>query len=169
MYEWAYHNLINPHIMKTTNKKTLILCRIKEHYGFKTDVELADFLGIKRSTLSNWTKRDSIDYDLIFSKCEHVNINWLLFGIIEQGDEASETNQKIKSQAVAAADDDIEEMNAKENSIHKNSLIIRELFDRLQLQSEEIGRLKSKVKSLSTLLTTTKGNLSTDMKYAWAT
>lgn len=60
--------------------KSLILNRIKKHYNFTTDIELADFLGISKSTLSNWYKRNSIDYDLLFSKCELVDKNWLLTG-----------------------------------------------------------------------------------------
>lgn len=58
--------------------KTLILNRIKEHYNFTTDTELADFLGINKSTLSNWYKRNSLDYDLVFTKCEQIDKNWLL-------------------------------------------------------------------------------------------
>ena len=60
--------------------KGAILARIKEYYSFNTDTDLADFLGIQRSTLSNWVKRDSIDYDLVFSKCKQIDKNWLLTG-----------------------------------------------------------------------------------------
>ncbi len=60
--------------------KELILNRIKEAYNFKNSAELADFLGIARNTLTNWYKRNSIDYDLVFSKCEHLNIDWLITG-----------------------------------------------------------------------------------------
>jgi len=60
--------------------KSVILGRIKEYCKFSTDTELADFLGIQRSTLSNWVKRNSIDYDLVFSKCENIDKNWLLTG-----------------------------------------------------------------------------------------
>jgi uncharacterized coiled-coil protein SlyX len=60
--------------------KSAILARIKEYYGFNTDIDLANFLGIQRSTVSNWVKRNSIDYDLVFSKCVHMDKNWLLNG-----------------------------------------------------------------------------------------
>lgn len=66
--------------MKTSTDKTLILNRFKEAKNFSTDIELADFLGISKSTLSNWYKRNSIDYDLLFSKCEQIDMNWLLSG-----------------------------------------------------------------------------------------
>ena len=38
--------------------KKLILNRIKEYNNFKTDKELADFLTISKSTLSNWYNRN---------------------------------------------------------------------------------------------------------------
>lgn len=60
--------------------KSLILNRLKETKKFKTDTELANFLGISKSTLSNWYTRNSIDYDLLFSKCEQINIDWLITG-----------------------------------------------------------------------------------------
>lgn len=60
--------------------KELILKRIKEAENLVSDKELADFLEISKSTLSNWYKRNSIDYDLVFSKCEHINKEWLLSG-----------------------------------------------------------------------------------------
>lgn len=60
--------------------KRLIINRIKKANNFSTDTELANFLGIKKSTLSNWYTRNTIDYDLVFSKCEHLNLDWLVYG-----------------------------------------------------------------------------------------
>ena len=61
--------------------KRLILNRIKEFKNFKTDLELANFLQISKSTLSNWYSRNSIDFDLLFSKCElDIDLNWLITG-----------------------------------------------------------------------------------------
>lgn len=61
--------------------KSLILNRLKSAKKFSTDTELANFLNIRRSTLSNWYSRNSIDYDLLFSKCENdMDMNWLLTG-----------------------------------------------------------------------------------------
>jgi|SRR5690606_5573934 len=64
--------------MRINNDKTLILNKIKLHYGFKSDAEFARFLGIKANSLSNWYKRNTIDYDLVFTKCEDINLEWLL-------------------------------------------------------------------------------------------
>lgn len=66
--------------MKTFYSKQDILNRLKEAYNIQKDIELANLLGISKSTLSNWVSRDSLDYDKVFSKCEHINIDWLLTG-----------------------------------------------------------------------------------------
>lgn len=58
--------------------KSLILSRIKSHYDLKSNADLARFLGIAPNTVSNWYTRNSIDYELIFSKCEDLDLNSLL-------------------------------------------------------------------------------------------
>lgn len=62
--------------------KKAVLSRIKEAYSFKSDKQLADFLGIKKSTLSNWQSDDKrgINIELIFSKCEQLSPEWILYG-----------------------------------------------------------------------------------------
>ena len=66
--------------MKTFYSKQDVLNRLKEAYNIQKDTDLAGLLGISKSTLSNWVSRDSLDYDKVFSKCEHINIDWLLTG-----------------------------------------------------------------------------------------
>lgn len=65
--------------MKTISSKD-ILDRLKEALLIDTDTELADCLGIKKATLSNWRNRNSIDLPLVFSICEQINIDWLITG-----------------------------------------------------------------------------------------
>ncbi len=60
--------------------KTLILNKIKNHYNFRKDSELAKHLGISPQTLSNWKKRNSYDPQLIYTKCSEINPEWLLTG-----------------------------------------------------------------------------------------
>lgn len=67
--------------MKTNLKIDSILGRLKEALEISSDAELSRFLDVSKSTLSNWKKRGSIDYDLLFSKCEHISKDWLLTGI----------------------------------------------------------------------------------------
>lgn len=60
--------------------KSKIIREIKLYLGFKNDTELADFLGIKQNTLSTWKSRNTMDYDLVISKCDFIDANWLLTG-----------------------------------------------------------------------------------------
>ncbi|MGJ1328514.1 LexA family transcriptional regulator [Sphingobacterium multivorum] len=60
--------------------KSLILNKIKDHLKIVNDKDFATFLGIKQNTLSTWKSRNSIDYDLIISKCDFINGDWLLTG-----------------------------------------------------------------------------------------
>lgn len=57
-----------------------IVKRAKLAKGFKTDSELAAFLSISRSTLSNWNARNSIDFPLLLGRLDDVDYNWLLTG-----------------------------------------------------------------------------------------
>ena len=47
-----------------------IIKRAKLAKEFKTDSELAAFLGISRSTLSNWNARNSIDFPLLLGSLD---------------------------------------------------------------------------------------------------
>jgi hypothetical protein len=66
--------------MKNKIDKSLILSRIKSHYGIKKDGDFAVFLNISQATLSNWHSRNTFDAELIISKCENIDANWLLTG-----------------------------------------------------------------------------------------
>jgi hypothetical protein len=60
--------------------KNLIVRDIKKHLGFKKDVDFAKYLGIKPNVLSNWKKRNAFDVDILITKCEFLNIEWLMTG-----------------------------------------------------------------------------------------
>ena len=60
---------------------SLILSRIKEHYNVNNDAELARFLGVPPTTLSNWKSRKTLNWVLIFQKCEEMDFNILIKGI----------------------------------------------------------------------------------------
>lgn len=62
--------------METKN----IIERAKKALGLNSDLALAELLGISKSTLSNWKARNTLDYDVLFSKCGHVDLNWLIRG-----------------------------------------------------------------------------------------
>ena len=60
--------------------KAPILERIKQLYNLKKESDLAKFLGVKPNTISNWYSRNSIDIDLIITKCKNANLDWILTG-----------------------------------------------------------------------------------------
>lgn len=60
--------------------KTAVLDRIKDLYRLNKKVDLANFLGIPTNTLSNWYSRDTLDLDIIYTKCEGADFNYLLTG-----------------------------------------------------------------------------------------
>ncbi len=57
-----------------------ILHRVKDAYKLRTDTELAEFLGVQQSTVATWKRRESYNLELIISKCNEMNLNWLLHG-----------------------------------------------------------------------------------------
>ncbi len=57
-----------------------ILNRAKVALNVTSDMQLAETLGVNKSTLSNWKSRNSIDFAILFTKCKHVNYNWLING-----------------------------------------------------------------------------------------
>lgn len=65
--------------MKTIFSKDVIE-RLKVAMNIHSDNALAQMLGITKGTLSNWKSRNSLDFNLVFSKCGHVSMDWLITG-----------------------------------------------------------------------------------------
>ena len=68
-----------------------IINRIKEFYGFKKDIELADFLGVQPNTIATWKVRNSVNMRTIISKCRGINMDYVLgdsdsFHVEEEGE-----------------------------------------------------------------------------------
>ena len=61
--------------------KSLMLNEIKEHLKIKKDVDFAEFLGIKQTTLSAWRSRNAFDERILYEKCKDLNYGWLMTGI----------------------------------------------------------------------------------------
>lgn len=116
-----------------------ILNRLKSALSVSTDTELADLLGIKKATLSNWRNRNSIDLPLVFSFCERINIDWLMTG------DGNMLKQEEKSNLIAAEPD--QKYKAESTPIVENAMIERFLMQIKDL-AEEIGRLKERIKQL---------------------
>lgn len=65
--------------MKILSSKEIIE-RLKIGLELSSDNALADTLGVSKTTLSNWKSRNSLDFPLVFSLCEHISLDWLLTG-----------------------------------------------------------------------------------------
>lgn len=76
-----------------------ILQSIKDYKGFKTNAELAEFLGVGRSAISNWIARGKMDESLIMEKIPEIRPEFLRSGqfpMTEQNDIINILLQKIE-------------------------------------------------------------------------
>lgn len=86
--------------MEYPRNVTAILQSIKDYKGFKTNADLAEFLGITRSAISNWIARDYIDEVLILSKIPEIRLTFLRSGeypMTEQSDTDLILQRKIEA------------------------------------------------------------------------
>lgn len=61
------------------DKKSRLEAIIQYYSNGKPSV-FANYLGVAPSTISSWLSRNTLDYDLIFAKCEKISPDWLLTG-----------------------------------------------------------------------------------------
>lgn len=94
-----------------------ILDRLKTALSISSDQELCKALGVAKSTISNWRKRNTIDFKLLFTLCEQINLDWLITG---------------------RGSFEIKPINDIDPSSYP------EMIDRIISQAEEIGRLKER-------------------------
>lgn len=76
-----------------------ILQSIKDYKGFRTNTQLAEFLGVGKSAISNWIAREYIDEELIKSRIPEIRLEFLRTGefpMTEQRDIISVLLQKIE-------------------------------------------------------------------------
>jgi len=66
--------------MSVEVNKSQILKDLKAHYGFKSDTDFAEYLGISVQTLSSWNSRNTFNIDLLYAKCVNIDGNFLLTG-----------------------------------------------------------------------------------------
>lgn len=56
------------------------LTLLKQHYNFKSDTELASFLGVSKQALSNWKRTETLNVKRIYNKCKGISADWILTG-----------------------------------------------------------------------------------------
>ncbi|MBB2146591.1 hypothetical protein GM921_13900 [Pedobacter sp. LMG 31464] len=132
--------------MKEKLDKELILSRIKFHYKFKSDAQLARFLGLGTNTLANWYTRNTINYDLIFTKCNDLNPTWIITG------EGRPTKAYSNSEANAPsiAEEDAVKINSQYNQLTE----IERLHQIITLQEGTISAQAKTIEVMNKLINT---------------
>jgi hypothetical protein len=116
--------------------KELILRQIKLFLGIKSDADFARHLGIKPQTLSTWYARNTFDYELLYSKCEGVDANYLLTG---KGDVAMKSySSKEPSESNARSPDPEKTIIELQQKIISLMEEISDLKDRLPVTEQPI-------------------------------
>lgn len=118
--------------------KKLILNDIMNHLGIKKKSDFAKFLGIATTTLSSWYARNTFNKDLIYSKCEFLNPNWLLTGEGEMLKEKTTTEENLKKENILGSFGLLEEnvKLLKENNELLKQIV--ELTNRIRLLEDEL-------------------------------
>jgi SOS-response transcriptional repressor LexA len=128
-----------------------ILKRIKKAYRLDTDAEVADFLGIKPSTLSMQKNRGSLNLQRIIERCSDLNKNWLLDGkgkMRQKDQQSTETNIPVYSSL------EIEDQNPDLHKSIKAGTLYADVTDELRFFSSSdhiIGYVVSENNKLPTL------------------
>ncbi len=98
------------------------------YYQVDTQVKLADKLGISTTTLSNWKSRNTVDWVILFTKCEDVNLNWLIRG----------EGSMLRGEAVVK----------ESEAVHVAPAGNIDLLDRIERLSKENGVLEARISEL---------------------
>lgn len=102
--------------------------RLIEHFGKGNKSEFARILDSTPQVIASWISRDTINYDLVYAKCEDINPHWLLTG--EGGMLKSTVQQNNPQQEAAPA---------------QLTGLIQELMNELRQKNEEIGELRERI------------------------
>ena len=133
--------------------KSLIINLIKLHLGIKTDSEFAEFLGVKQPAISNWRRRNTIDYELIITKCNDINANWLLTGKGEMLDhphnEATHNINSSNNTYINGVGDNSQDKTNEKNIYNEMIITQRELIDSLK---EQITQYRKEIEYLRQII-----------------
>lgn len=124
--------------------KTWILNELKKYYKLSSNAEFSRFLGISPQTLSNWYGRNTLDYELIYTKCVDVSGDWLLTG---QGEMLRQLGQVTAPAAKA-----VEPPPQQDGAIAIYRELLAEKDKQIQELNREVGRLEGEVRALREVL-----------------
>lgn len=76
---------------KNLQNVSSVIDRLLEWYNV-TETQLAEKLGITQPAISNWRRRNTMDYGLVITKCEGVSLDWLFRGEGVHSNDPGESN-----------------------------------------------------------------------------
>lgn len=111
---------------KLTNRERLEA--LINYYSEGNKSMFGRLIGLQPSSITNWIRRDTLDFELIYSKCADLNPHWLLTG---EGEMLKSTvHQSSPQQEVAPS---------------QLTGLIQELMNELRQKNEEIGELRERI------------------------
>lgn len=109
-----------------------ILKRIKSILGFKTDIELSSFLDVTPQSISQWKKRNSLDYELLINKLpDDIDLNYIFRGTSISNDSVLETEYERAVQK-------------NKNILNVNEILGEEIISK----NKDIMKLEAKIEIL---------------------
>ena len=111
--------------------KKLILNELINYYANGNQTKFAELLGISVSALSNWKNRNVLDYELIFTKCQGLNAEWLFTGKGSMLKEAAQAPEQEPEQSISEL-----QLNVME-SMHQELTEIKILLYRLKEEQKQ--------------------------------
>lgn len=97
--------------------KSIRLQRLINYYCSGNKAEFAKKIGVTPQCLYTWSSRNTLDYDIIFAKCEGLSAKWLLTGEGEMLENAPKNNSE-DSKTISELLDRVEKLSA-ENAVLK--------------------------------------------------
>lgn len=114
-----------------------LIDRLKSYFQVNTLTELAEKLGVSITNISNWKSRNTMDWELIFTKCEKADFNWLL---------RDDSGDSVKYHAKTEPGKDIKFNVIKADPNEPNIDLIRKV---LQYRDEKIDSLNREIGKLT--------------------
>lgn len=130
--------------------KTERVNSLVDYFGKGNKSEFARILGTTPQVVATWIARDTINYDLVYTKCEGVNPHWLLTGegAMLNNNEAPPTTTNDNTAIIQLA------------------TTIQELTSNLNDCNKEIGELRERVGSAEARAELLQAELNRKVKYA---
>lgn len=119
-----------------------VLLRLKELSNLKHDLQLAQLLDIRPTTLSTWKKRDSLDYKLIVDFCVRMgyDLNYVFLGKTSDATQIEPLAQLLIDQVKKQFGNELDEL-------RRSQADVLEMVDKIKTM-QDIEMAKKKVASI---------------------